>query len=318
MTISDALQKNNNIIINTDIDGLLSGLILTNHLNCRVAGFSNSANKVWLNPTYINSVYDGVYIDMYVAHPDVITIEQHIIAANSQHREVLQANANKINPNLERGRFFMPNDSYYLKYPFGTIHYLIAKLEQEGIKIQMNLNREFKGVRLGDVILRADDAMTTTLCSAYVDNAQSWWEWLLKISNNGELTSKFKKYLDLCPRGYEWVRKKKNWIGQWFNTNYQCESPDGGYNDIMDNNGYLLKIVKTYILDIAELAGLTPFNLDDQYTLHTGLAKRAYFTGRDVDNLISGNTFRGDEVFSYGFVRTSNRDNNFSYTVQMR
>ena len=44
----DQLQ-NQNVIINTDIDGILSGLILHNFLNCEIVGFSNSWDTVWYN-----------------------------------------------------------------------------------------------------------------------------------------------------------------------------------------------------------------------------------------------------------------------------
>ena len=45
----EKLKQNNKIIINSDIDGVISGLLLTNFCNCEVVGFSNSADGVWLD-----------------------------------------------------------------------------------------------------------------------------------------------------------------------------------------------------------------------------------------------------------------------------
>lgn len=317
MKLIETLTRNSNIIINTDIDGILSGLILTNIIGCKVVGFSNSADKVWLNHNLITNPKDGVYIDMYVSHPDVITIDQHIIAANESHANILMKNPNKFNPNLEQIRCFQPSSLYYIKYPFGTIHYLIAKLESEEIVLNLDLNNKLDEFRMGDVILRADDTMTTTLNSRYTENAESWWEWLLSISNSGVVTTKLKNYLDACPTTQEFVVRKKESIAKWFNEKYHCSTPDGGYNDVMDENGHLLDCVCSYITDMACLANLECFCLSDVYTLHKGCIKRESFTSADNDKLINSNSFRDKSIFSYAFVRTSNKDNNFSYTYDM-
>ncbi len=60
------LNETKKIIINSDIDGVLSGLILTNFLNCEIVGFSNSDDTVWIDESKVNSIYDAVYIDMFV------------------------------------------------------------------------------------------------------------------------------------------------------------------------------------------------------------------------------------------------------------
>ena len=81
---------NKKIIINSDIDGLLSGLILKKYLNCDLAGFSNSHNCVWIDKSRINSIYDAVYIDMFITNKNVICLDQHIVAVNTFHHEKLK------------------------------------------------------------------------------------------------------------------------------------------------------------------------------------------------------------------------------------
>ena len=179
--LKEIFTKNKDIIVNTDIDGFLCGLFLQKYFNCRIVGFSNSKKEIWIIPE-IASIYDPVYIDLFVVNPDVVCIEQHIIAKNDTHLSNIKALGTKINPNLDRNRTF--EGDYYHKYPFGTIHYLLALMEKEGIKVTLpNLQKRVtyphsgNNTTLGHIIMRADDALHSTL-SAYRDNALDWWKFL--------------------------------------------------------------------------------------------------------------------------------------------
>ena len=48
MALSDLFNKNKNIVINTDIDGFLCGMILQKYYGCKVVGFSNSRETIWI------------------------------------------------------------------------------------------------------------------------------------------------------------------------------------------------------------------------------------------------------------------------------
>lgn len=138
--LREIFSKNKNIVINSDIDGMLSGMILQKYFGCKVVGLSNSWDSVWIDPTYEQNNDDvlnsPVYIDLYVTNPKVICIEQHIIGYDNAHNRRLSALNTKINPNLMReGRTFI-ND-YFHKYPFGTVHFLIALMEKEGIHVEL-------------------------------------------------------------------------------------------------------------------------------------------------------------------------------------
>ena len=311
----DLLRNNKKIIINSDIDGVLSGLILTNFTNCEVVGFSNSDNTVWIDKSKTNSIYDAVYIDMFVANSNVKCIDQHIVSVNEQHYRILNANPNKLNPNFDNPRFHLPNNSYYNKYPFGTIHYLIAILESEGIRVDLDFMKQVGSIKFMDLLLRADDAMKTTVDSNYMTNASAWWNWLLQKSGNANSISSMMQYLN----GLNGIRvgniKQMTTSLLTDPTTFGCTSPDGGYKSIIDSNGILLNKVSAYFNFISQAAGLTCFDLNLKLTPHIGRVNRTSLNANQINELINKNSINGDSIFSYAFVRSANRGENFSYTI---
>ena len=95
MQLKTLFEKNKNIIINTDIDGFLSGMILQKYYGCKVVGFSNSWDCVWIDPEYekstANALVDAIYIDLFVVAPSVVCIEQHIIGYDEAHNRRIAA-----------------------------------------------------------------------------------------------------------------------------------------------------------------------------------------------------------------------------------
>ena len=103
------LTDNQKCIVNTDIDGILTGLLLQHHLNWEVVGFCDSKDTIWITPGLIEKIEDVIFLDIYVAHPSLKCIDQHIVAKDSNHGLHLAKNPNKQNPNLERLRYASPN-----------------------------------------------------------------------------------------------------------------------------------------------------------------------------------------------------------------
>lgn len=322
----DLLRQNNKIIVNTDIDGVLSAYVLCKYCGCEIVGFSNSAECVWWRSDKIKSIYDAVYIDMYVPRKDVLTIDQHIIAYDEETLSDIASYGSKLNPNLDNPRTFLPNGSYYLKYPFGTIHYILSKLGKIGVDVAFDhmrvvCDRYGCPLNIADFILRADDAMTTSLNSNYVDNAKSWWWWLKeegKMSNNiVSLTN----YLNKCPTVRTDVYGKKSAIATYFQREFGCDSPDGGFTYITDANGATNERVVKYLTFFFSLLGGEDARkylagvFDARYRIAKGKAMRIYMTPQFAKELRERGTINGEEVFSYGYVRSSNRPANFSYTV---
>lgn len=75
--------------------------------------------------------------------------------------------------------------SYKWKYPFGTIHYLIACLESVGYEINI-ANGEFINVSTYDLILRAYNTAISTV-KDYKENSENWWKWLKELGGNQAL-----------------------------------------------------------------------------------------------------------------------------------
>lgn len=318
MTLRELFAENPDIIINTDIDGILSGILLCHYCGCKVAGFSNSKETVWLRDG-IDSVYQPVYIDMFVPRLDVCCVDQHIVSVNDQHHRLFVAAGTKISPQLDRHRLFERND-YKAKYPFGVVHYVIARLEHEGVQVDFpdlqtlvdtNLN-----IRLGDLLLRADDAMKTTLHSNYMANARDWWNWLMALSINAPSVRRMVDFLYQSTPSLQVNAIKAN-TGAYFYTHFCSSSSDGGFAKITDDSNSILPNVAFYIQEMARLMAM-PITFAGHYVPHVGQFKRVLWDKRWENEFVNHGTIGGEEVFSYAFVYGPDATSpNFSYTVQM-
>lgn len=325
--LRELFNRNPNIIINNDIDGFLSGMILQKYYGCKVVGFSNSKDKVWIAPE-VNSIYDPVYIDMYVNKPEVVCIDQHIVADTQERLNRILAYGTKFNPNLQLAqRTFESNFGY--KYPFGTVHYLIKLMGDEGVEVELgDLTREvhveINGVDYitnpGQLLLRADDALYNTL-KAYKENSADWW----RILNTCTSIQNIVDYIGVCER--DKAVDYENNIGNILcklgckkNSHYKKElagvvtDSDGAFDNITDSYisgtcGNLNPAVLPYIAKIKEIIGME-LSVPNMYILH-----KAEISGRSKpeDNITA------DGLFSYAFVSgPGKRESAFSYTRNMR
>jgi hypothetical protein len=319
MKLQELFAKNKNIIINTDIDGILSGVILCNYCGCKVAGFSNSKETVWLSDD-IPSVYEPVYIDMFVPRCNVYCVDQHIVSVNDTHHDMFVKWGTKLNPQFDRHRIFKKWD-YTYKYPFGAVHYIIAMLEKEGIKINLPDLRKIVDdalrIRLGDLLLRADDAMKTTLDSNYMTNARDWWGWLLVQSDNAKSVKNMFDFLYRDTNPSEVVSIKTN-TKKYLNTHFLSRTSDGGFSQITDSQNNLLPNIQNYIDEIGKQMGM-PIQYPLHYTPHKGIYKLLYWSSQWEDEFVNHGTIDGEEVFSYAFIYSpGGRYQNFSFTVNMK
>lgn len=308
----DKLLQNGRIVINSDIDGVISGLLLTNFCGCTVVGFTNSIDRVWLDTSLCPSLYDGVYIDMFVAHPEVVAIDQHIVGINAAHCRQIAALGSKLNPNLENLRSLVPSASYVRKYPFGTCHYIIAQFCRCGVDLDsLRLNNRWRGLRFADFLLRADDAMNTSL-NKYPDNARYWWRWLLGVSNQSAVLQRLVDYLYYSGLDFAGINRK---LGEAFMAEFRCDRPDGGVACIAFGDGAIKDSVKNYVQFVAKLGGLRCFGLDLHLTEYVGKNIRIELSESQRDELIRCSSIGGEPVFSYAFVHRADVPRHFSYTV---
>lgn len=96
---------------------------------------------------------------------------------------------------------------------------------------------------------------------------------------------------------------------------FNCEKPDGGFKQILNDSMFLLENVKNYFKLIAEFANLKCFNLEMELTPFIGKADRINLNNSQIDELINTNKLNGQDLFSYAFVMSSNKVANFSYTI---
>ena len=164
------LKPGQKCIINTDLDGILTGILLQNILDWEIVGLCDSKDHIWIEPNYLEKIKDVIFLDIYVANPNLKCIDQHIVAQNLNHAKKIQSNKNKQNPNLDRIRYassqMSDSNSYAWKYPFGTFHYILACLESLDYKVNLSVNNTFHSINTLDLILRADDAARSTASNA--------------------------------------------------------------------------------------------------------------------------------------------------------
>ena len=341
MELKSLFKKNPNIIINTDIDGILSGIILCKYCNCNIVGFTNSKDKVWLADGY-DDLYKHIYIDIFVTNDETICIDQHVVAVTDEHMQQIRNLNNKFSPQCDdpKNLRIFSTSGFKYKYPFGTFQYLVAQLESEGVKIKLpNLNTKIpkSNIKLGDLLHRADDAMKTSLF-AYERNADFWWNWLEAKAPNGSIKI-LKKYLDELGNAcdsilndgtkhqkddYKENRKKivekiKLDTKEYFKNQFLCKSSDGGFNNITDDKNTILPNIEKYIKTISKLLQFGNITIPTHYNVHKGKDYRTRWIDLFEDEFLKNYTIYGHKVFSYAFIYGPDNDGqtNFSFTVDM-
>jgi hypothetical protein len=336
MKLKDLFHQNPNIIINTDIDGILSGVILVKYLDCKIVGFTNSKDTVWLADGF-DDLYKHVYIDMFVTEPKALCLDQHIVAVNEEHQKEIIKSATKFSPQIDGNRIFT-DWGFKFKYPFGTVQYLIAVLESEGIKIELpplNTPIPNSSIKVGDIIHRADDAMKSTMY-AYKENATKWWGWLKDKSRDARVIIDLIDYLeaiheDIEPdegkRNTEEYKKKlekyveviKASTKKYFSDNFSCRTGDGGFKNIVDEKGNLLSNILDYIKTIGSILDCKEITIPSHFISHKGKYCRTRWLDIFEKDFLNDYTICGHKVFSYAFIYGPGNDSttNFSFTIDM-
>ena len=339
--LKELFEKNKNIVINTDIDGILSGALLVKYMGCQVVGFTNSKDRVWLADDY-NDLYKHIYVDMFVTDDRTICLDQHIVAISEEHLENIKKSGNKYSPQIDGKKIFTAKD-YKEKYPFGTTQYIIASLEEEGISVilpDLNTLIDHSEITVGDLIHRVDDAMASTLFN-YEKNAKNWWEWLKEKSNNATSICNLIDYLESIRKkskavidtdnnkhkAKEYKDHRKSTVTDikaktksFFKNNFNRNSGDGGFNEIIDKYGQLLPDFSKYIKTVFELLDCEDFILLPHYIAHTGRYCRTRWLPIFAKDFIENYTICGHKVFSYAFIYGPSNDSktNFSFTIDMK
>lgn len=306
-------------IINTDLDGFLSGLLLHNFLGTEIVGFCDSGEYVWKKEGV--DWKDCTFIDMFVVPKDIPTLCNHMIAVDTEHAEDLFRNGSKMNPNVDVAtRSF--KESYTTKFSLATVHYIIAKLEQFDHPLieKINLRNTAQGYRCIDVLLRADDVLNNTV-HTYRENSLFWWgkmQDIASIRDRGLFTKSLINYSNAIHRGdiRKDVERFNRLFGNFVKNRFNCDTPDGGYRGLNFGGTHLKGHTKSFVLFLSELLGLMPFPMTDELVVYKGEAHRTNLTTDDLEDIRYGE-FRDQKLFSYAFVCRPSSENHFSYTVNL-
>ena len=118
------VQKDQNCVLSPDSDGLLCGLFVSHYLNWKIRGFYDGKIMV-LEKGF--KPKDCIFLDMEVFRKGIRSVGQHMVMFNKGRLPENWENFDDCaSINNIRG-----HDGYHdfrLKYPFGTIHFLIGVL----------------------------------------------------------------------------------------------------------------------------------------------------------------------------------------------
>jgi len=327
MKLSEFFQNagTKQIVINTDIDGFLSGMLLCKYYDCEVVGFSDSRERIWLRPD-IESLKEPVYIDIFINDPEVYGIDQHIVAKDREHAETIRSWGTKMNPNIDVCcRCFYPAcrraDDFTHKYPFGTVHYLLALMEQDGVAVDhpgFNDIHEVVGIggrkykiSMAKLMSRADDTLLSSLVK-YKPNASDWWGYMKEFKTVSEPTTTtaplIQKSIDYLnsfnPATVETDAENFNsYMAAFFQNGFGCDGIDGAFKDSITDGGRLKSKINVYNACLESITGIH-MELPQELVEYRGTRNVEVFS----DDKMSSS-------FTYAFVYGPSNANHFSYTV---
>lgn len=297
--IVNIFKSKRKCIINADLDGLLSGMVLQEFLSWDVVGFSSCCGKsndeLWLFDIE-EDISECVFVDLPVYFKGYSTIDQHFIAFDNEMIEKYNKDGNKLNPNIIRERVFLDENGknqYTMKYPFGTIHFIIAVLEKMGIindNYSFNFEKKLGEFDLADLILRADRVIGNA--AAYTPNCIDWISWLVDLggSNTKKLFDKVTNELMIRKVSESKVEQKMKELG--------CKGMDGDCSNLLRNKDY--NSLRNYFNYLAEAIEMKPIPLKTINDFGKLNGKRYAVTNKNI-NFLKQETMKKN-MFSFAFV----------------
>ena len=171
------VQKDQNCVLSPDSDGLLCGLFVTNYLNWKIRGFYDGKIMV-LEKGFRPK--DCIFLDMEVFRKRIRSVGQHMVMFNKGRLPENWKNFDDCcSINNIRG-----HDGYHdfrLKYPFGTIHFLIGVL---GTKQKIEIPKSAIAP-----LLFTDGTWMNLL--SYTENSLSWLKYLRADEEGAPLNEVF-------------------------------------------------------------------------------------------------------------------------------
>ena len=165
------------MVISPDLDGVLSALLGQHLFQWRVVGFYD-LDKLWVLRKYANvGSVKPIFVDHDVYLKGIPSIGHHMLkwSADTPIPEHESPDAHSVNPNLLRQ--FTLRDHFDRKYPFGTVHFLLACYQAWGDL------KDYKPLdAFMPVLLHVDSSLQNAF--TYEKNARDWLYWLGATENS--------------------------------------------------------------------------------------------------------------------------------------
>lgn len=293
--LASIFQRNRKCIINTDLDGLISGMFLQEFLNWEIVGFSSCCGQLndnlWLKKG-ISNIDECVFVDLPVALKNISTIDQHFVAFEKESIERYNNCGNKLNPNIMRGRFFKNND-YTKKYPFGTAHFILASLEKLNLipnDFEIDFYKNLGNYDLGDLFLRADRVVGNT--SSYTPNCFDWSNWM--INYGGKITQNL---FNIVKSEYKERHNREKFVESQM-LMLGCAGSDGECSNLFrnkDKRGLL-----QYFNFLSSAFNMDALQVFDFYSYDNLYGERIRVKNNNFDYIKE--LLKQENMFSYAFV----------------
>jgi hypothetical protein len=157
-------ENNMKVIISPDVDGILSGLFMSNYFNWLIVGYYDGKQLALKKEINFN---DCIFLDMEIFRKNVKSCGHHLVLYNKNKIPKNWDNfSNCINPNMLRN--YDANQNFKYKYPFAMIHFLLSVISYK------------KNISISDSaispLLYVDGTFKNLL--NYPENCISWLEFL--------------------------------------------------------------------------------------------------------------------------------------------
>lgn len=171
------VQKDQNCILSPDSDGLLCGLFTSHYLNWKIRGFYDGKILV-LEKGFRPE--DCIFLDMEVFRKGVRSVGQHMVMFNKGRLPDNWSNFDDC-ASINNIRNHDGYHDFRLKYPFGTIHFLIGVL---GTKQKIDIPQSAISP-----LLFTDGTWMNLL--GYTENSLSWLKYLRATEEGTPLNAVF-------------------------------------------------------------------------------------------------------------------------------
>ncbi len=179
------------MICSLDLDGVVSAMLMETLLNWRLVGFYD-AQYLWVTADADFQSGDVVFLDHDIYRKEIPSVGHHVL--QWQDDIALPEHERSLNPNLLRG--VTAEKGFNRKYPFGTLHLLLAchsAWHPELRETKLCLSRNFL-----PILLNVDSAMQSAF--TYLRNAMEWLEWLGGSDEDSPLYPFCRLLLSASPR----------------------------------------------------------------------------------------------------------------------